>query len=174
MDRPTIVVGVITKAHGIRGHVRVQNRSDNPDRWRVDAVVFDRDGAEYRVADVRSQGSQLVVRFDGVDDRSAADALRGRELLVPESWLPELPNGAWWPHQIEGCRIVTESGRDLGVVMRVIPNPANDLWVATDSAGIETMVPAIADLILNVDVSARRIVARDVPGLTVPEGEQGR
>jgi 16S rRNA processing protein RimM len=109
------------------------------------------------------------VSFEGVGDRDAADRLRGRELLIPESWLPRLPDGQWWPHQIEGCRVVTEEGRDLGVVGEVIANPANDLWVAVDDSGEETLVPALADLLVEVDVTAKRIVVRAVPGLTAPD-----
>ncbi len=61
------------------------------------------------------------------------------------------------------------SGRILGAVREVIPNPANDLWVAVDDAGRETLVPALADLLIDVDVAARTIVVDDVPGLTAPE-----
>jgi 16S rRNA processing protein RimM len=113
------------------------------------------------------------VRFHGVDDRATAEALRGRELLVPESWLPQLPEGQWWPHQIEGCRVVTVDGLDLGVVSEVIANPANDLWVAVNDAGTETLIPALTDLLLEVDVVGKRIVVRDVPGLTAPEEQPG-
>jgi 16S rRNA processing protein RimM len=169
VDRPTIVVGVVTKPHGIQGEVTVQSRSDNPERWRPEAVVFDQAGTEYRVSEVREHGSRLLVRFHGVDDRTTAEALRGRELLVPESWLPELPEGQWWPHQLEGCRLITVDGRDLGVLTEVIANPANDLWVAVDDAGAETLVPALADLLREVGVVGTRIVVRDVPGLTAPE-----
>jgi ribosomal 30S subunit maturation factor RimM len=56
-------------------------------------------------------------------------------------------------------------------VSEVIPNPANDLWVAVDGAGTETLVPALRDLILEVDLAAKRIHVRDVPGLTVPDDE---
>jgi len=171
VEQPTIVVGVVTKPHGIGGEVSVQSRSDNPARWAVDAIVFDTDGARYRVVGVRPHGSHLLVRFEGVEDRNAADALRGRELLVPESWLPTLPEGEWWPHQIEGCRVVTEAGRELGTVTEVVANPANDLWVAVDDTGRETLVPALEGVLRTVDVRGRRIVVRDVPGLTVPEND---
>ncbi len=109
------------------------------------------------------------MKFDGIADRSAAERLRGAVLVVPESWLPELAEGEWWAHQLEGCEVRTGSGRVLGVVREVIPNPANDLWVAVDDQGIETLVPALADLLLDVDVEARTILVRDVPGLTAPE-----
>ena len=169
MERPTIVVGVVLKPHGLRGEVSVQSRSDNPDRWTSGSIVFDEAGTEFRVTAARAHGSRLLVSFEGIGDRTAADGLRGRELLVPESWLPDLPDGEWWPHQLEGCQVVTERGRDLGVLSEVIANPANDLWVAVDGSGRETLVPVLKDLLVQVDVPGKRIVVRDVPGLTAPE-----
>ena len=53
----------------------------------------------------------------------------------------------------------------------VIPNPANDLWVAADEEGGETLVPALRDVVVEVDIGEKRIVVRDIPGLTVPEDE---
>jgi 16S rRNA processing protein RimM len=131
--------------------------------------VFDDAGTRYLVTAARSHCARLLVSFEGIDDRTAADGLRGRELLVPESWLPDLPDGEWWPHQLEGCRMVTERGRELGVLSEVIANPANDLWVAVDETGSETLVPVLKDLLIEVDIPGKRIVVRDVPGLTVPE-----
>jgi 16S rRNA processing protein RimM len=175
VDEPTVVVGVVTGVHGLRGEVSVQNRSDNPDRWAPGGTVFREDGAELTIAASRRHGCRLLVTFGGVSDRSTAEALRGTVLVVPESWLPQLPEGEWWAHQLEGCEVRTVSGRILGVVKEVIPNPANDLWVAVDDEGRETLVPALADLLIDVNVAARTIVVDDVPGLTAPEepDEQG-
>ncbi len=169
MDEPTVVVGVVTRAHGVRGEVAVQNRSDNPDRWVAGAVVFTPEGRVLTVETVRPHGDRLLVTFDGVADRTAAEALRGVELSVPRSSLPPLAEGEWWPHQVEGCSVITEAGRDLGVVTEVVFNPANDLWVAVDETGAETLIPVLKDLLVEVDVDARRIVVRDVAGLTAPE-----
>jgi 16S rRNA processing protein RimM len=109
------------------------------------------------------------VKFRSVDDRTIAESLRGHELVVPESWLPDLPEGEYWPFQLEGCEMVTESGRSLGTFTRVIPSPANDLWEAVDDTGAETLVPAVRAVIVEVDLDARRIVVRDLPGLTAPD-----
>lgn len=170
-EEPTVVVGVITKAHGLRGEVTVRNRSDNPDRWASGSVVFLGDRS-LTVRSVRPRGGEgLIVAFEGVSDRTAAEALRG-ELRVPSAWLPELPEGEWWPHEIEGCEVVTASERQLGVVTEVVPNPANDLWVTVDAAGRETLIPAVGDVLVSVDVAAKRIVVRDVPGLTAPDPDE--
>jgi 16S rRNA processing protein RimM len=169
VDEPTVVVGVVTGVHGLRGEVSIQNRSDNPDRWAPGGTVLREDGAALTIDASRRHGRRLLVSFAGITDRSAAEALRGAVLVVPESWLPELERDEWWAHQLEGCEVRTESGRILGSVRDVIPNPANDLWVAVDDEGRETLVPALADLLIDVDITARTILVRDVPGLTAPE-----
>lgn len=162
-----MVVGLITKAHGLRGEVAVQSRSDNPDRWVPGAVVY-LDGRSLTVDTIRRRsGGGLIVKFEEIADRTAAEVLRG-EAVVPESWLPELNEGEWWPHEIEGCEVVTETGHALGRVTEVVPNPANDLWVTTDDRGTETLIPALHDLLVSVDTAAKQIVVRDVPGLTTP------
>jgi len=169
VDEPTVVVGVVTGVHGLRGDVSVQNRSDNPDRWAPGGTVLREDGGALTIESSRQHGRRLLVKFAGIADRSAAERIRGTVLVVPESWLPDLAEGEWWAHQLEGCEVRTASGRVLGVVKEVIPNPANDIWVTVDDAGNETLVPALADLLIDVDVDARTIVVHDVPGLTAPE-----
>jgi 16S rRNA processing protein RimM len=168
VDEPTVVVGIVTTAHGLRGEVAVQNRSDNPDRWRAGGRVLLEDGRELAIEHARPHGRRLLVKFTGIDDRGAAEGLRGATLVVPGSWLPPLPEGEWWFHEVVGCEVRTEGGRRLGVVTEVIANPANDLWVTVDD-GRETLIPALADVLIEVDVGERRIVVRDVPGLTAPE-----
>jgi len=169
VDEPTVVVGRITKAHGLRGEVAVQVLSDNPDRFADGAVVYLEDGRALTVRSARWAGARLLVAFDGVPDRTAAEALRGRTLVVPRSMLPQLAVGEYWPHQLIGCEVVTQVGRSLGRVTDVIEHPANDLWAATDDGGVETLIPAIRDVVVEVDVDRGRIVVRDVPGLTAPD-----
>jgi len=166
---PTVAVGHVTKAHGIRGEVAVEVRSDNPDRFVEGAIVFTEGGRSLTIERAHAHGARHLVKFAGVLDRAAAESLRGQVLVVPESWLPVLAEGEYWPFQLEGCEVLTESGRSLGTVSEVIPNPANDLWVAVDDDGIETLVPALRDVIAEVDVAAKRILVRDVPGLTAPD-----
>ena len=169
MDEPTVTVGRIAKPHGVRGEVSVQNRSDNPERWIPGSVVFDATGRTYTVRTVRPHGERLLVTFDEIADRTAAEVLAGTELVVPESWLPELPEGRWWSHEVEGLRVVTESGRVLGTLEEVLPYPAQDLWRIVADDGSETLVPAVDDLVVSVDIAGGHAVVRDLPGLTAPE-----
>jgi 16S rRNA processing protein RimM len=168
VDEPAVVVGRIVKPHGIRGELVVENRSDNPTRWDAGSVVFLEEGRGLTVAAARPHSGRLLVIFEGVGDRVAAERLRGQVVMVPQSWLPPLGPGEWWPSQLEGCRVVTDAGRQLGRITDVIPNPANDLWVAVDERGAETLIPALRDLLLDVDADAKQIVVREVAGLTAP------
>jgi 16S rRNA processing protein RimM len=169
VEEPAITVGRITKAHGVHGEVAVENRSDNPDRWVPGAVVFGPDGRSLTVRSVRPHGSRLLVTFEGVDDRTAAERLSGITLQVPESWLPSLPEGSWWSYEATGCRVRTESGRELGTVEEVLAYPAQDLWRVVGADGAETLIPAVDAFIVSVDLAGRSAVVRDVPGLTAPE-----
>ncbi len=169
MSEPAVAVGKITKAHGLRGEVVVLVFSDNPDRFVSGASVFLEDGRELAIQVVRPNGGRLLVSFEGIEERTAAERLRGLTLVVPRSMLPALPEGEYWPHQLIGCEVITESGRSLGAIQDVIANPANDLWAAIDEQGVETLIPAIREFVLGVDIEGRRVLVRDLVGLTVPE-----
>jgi 16S rRNA processing protein RimM len=118
---------------------------------------------------VRANGARLLLTFDGVADRTAAEALGGAMLVVPEAELPDLPDGTYWPHQLEGCEVVTRAGRSFGTITEVVANPANDIWIATGPAGEETLVPAIRQVIAEVDIRARRVIVNEFPGITAAE-----
>ena len=119
------------------------------------------------VATARPHGGRVLVSFEGVRDRDAAEALRGTYLFVPVSEAPALPEGEYWPHDLVGCEVVTEQGTPLGRVHEVIHGPANDVW-SVRRDGQELLVPALKDVVADVDVEHRRVVVREVPGLTVP------
>jgi 16S rRNA processing protein RimM len=169
MDEPTVAVGRITRAHGVHGEVAVLVISEVPERFRDGATVWTDDGRALTISASRSHGDRLLVRFDGVADREQADALRGTLLVVPESASPELPEGSWWDHRIVGCEVETVGGRALGTVRDVIHTAANDVWSVVDATETESLIPVIGNVIVEVDVVARRIVVRELPGLTTPE-----
>jgi 16S rRNA processing protein RimM len=112
----------------------------------------------------------LLVRFDELGDRTAVEGLGGAYLFVPEEDVPAAPEGSFWPHELEGCEIVTDEGRSLGRISEVILGEANDVWVARDGDR-ETLVPALRDVVVSVDTSGKRVVIREIPGLTTDQDE---
>lgn len=169
MAEPTVAVGRITRAHGVRGEVAILVLSEVQERFADGAVVYLEDGRRLTVDSSRRHADRLLVRFREVPDRAAAEALRRAVLVVPESASPSLPDGSWWDHQIEGCEVVTEDDRSLGTVREVIHTAANDVWAAVDREDRETLVPVLVDLLVSVDVAAKRIVVREIEGLTAPD-----
>lgn len=160
-----IVVGKITRAHGVRGEVSVLVLSETPDRFDVGSVLRLEEGRTLTVERSRRDRGRLLVVFGGIDNREAAMKLGGEFLFISSSDLPELPDGSWWPHQIEGCVVFTEEGKSLGIVAEVLNTPPNDIWVTREGSS-EVLIPALNDVVVSVDVLAKRIVVRELPGLT--------
>ena len=168
MDESTVAVGRITRAHGVQGELAVLVISEVPGRFADGETVWLEDGRTLTVESSRPHKDRLLVRFREVQSREQAEALQRALLLVPESLSPELPEGSWWDHRIVGCAIETDTGRALGTVHDVIHTAANDVWSAVDDEGTETLIPVLRDVILDVDMDAKRIVVREIPGLTMP------
>ncbi len=167
-SEPTLAVGKILKSHGVRGEVVVLVLSEVRERFDPGSVLHLEEGTGLAVEGSKSHNGRLIVKFEGVADREGAEALRGRLLVVPESELPRLPDGSYWPHELLGCEVTTESGQRLGHLAEVLRTPGDDLWAAREG-GRETLIPARREFIVSVDVRGRRIVVRDVPGLTDPD-----
>jgi 16S rRNA processing protein RimM len=158
-----LVVGRIAKAHGIRGEVAIDVYSDAPDRF-IPGARLEAGNATLTVASARAHHDRLLVLFEGVDDRTAAEALRGTELTIPATDAHPLGEWSFYPHQLAGLAVVDEAGRALGTMVRVDESPANDVWVV-EAQKREILVPAVRDIVVSVDLDARTIVLRPPEGL---------
>lgn len=143
--------------------------TDDPDRFaRVSAcVLWDaaRDRRDPgRITGARRQGDAVLVTLAGCESAEAATALVGRLIAVPEAAALPLPPGRFYPWQLEGCRVVTDEGLEVGRVTRIERAGGQDLWVV-GSDGRERLIPAVPDIVIEVDLAARRIVIRPPEGL---------
>jgi 16S rRNA processing protein RimM len=127
---------------------------------------------------VRRSGTEQrpIVRLDGIEDRAGAEALRGETLTVHAAQAPQLGEGEWWAHELEGCEVRAD-GRPLGTVSRLIELPSCEtLEVLPPGQGTPLLVPMVRDAIREIDVSSRRIEV-DADFLDLPrmgaEGENG-
>ena len=111
----------------------------------------------------------MIVKLTGIDDRSEAERYRNPWLFVEEADAMELEEGQYWIHDLIGLTVVAEDGRLLGTLTDVLATGANDVYVLAAAAdvnnGREILIPAIADVILSVDVANRRMTVRLPEGL---------
>ncbi|MGW5880151.1 ribosome maturation factor RimM [Nocardiopsis terrae] len=163
-----LVVGRIGRAHGIRGDVAVDVRTDDPDaRFTVGAVLRTdpASAGPLTIASTRRHSGRLLVRFEGMADRDAAEALRGTALLVDSADIAPLDDpDEFHDHELVGLTAVTTGGETVGTVDDVLHH-AQDVLVITAEAGHEVLVPFVAALVPEVDVAAGRIVLDPPPGL---------
>jgi 16S rRNA processing protein RimM len=185
MSSTEVVVGRIGKAHGIKGEVSVEPRTDEPDRrFAVGAVLATeapRGGAPHgpgrpaalTIRAVRWHQSRLLVTFEEITDRNRAEAARGLVLLatIDAEEVPEDPE-EFYDHQLVGLRVVTTDGDDVGELAEVAHGSAQDLLVVRTSDGREVLVPFVSALVPVVDVRAGRIEVADRPGLITPLEEE--
>lgn len=163
-----IVVGRVGRAHGIRGEVRVESRTDSVDvRFAVGAVLrLDGGRGALTVRSARSHGGGLVVRFAEVADRSAAEALAGATLYadVPDD---ERPNDAeeYYDRQLIGLQACTPDGAAIGSIVDVLHLPEQEVLVVDKIDGAEALVPFVQEFVPSVDLDNAIVVIDDRPGL---------
>jgi 16S rRNA processing protein RimM len=160
-----LLVGKVGRAHGVRGDVIIDVRTDEPERrFRTD-TRFATTRGPLTVASSRWHGRQLLVTFAEIRDRSTAEAMRGVELRITVS-ADERPTDPdeFYDHQLVGLQAFSGDGEPLGEVVEVLHLPAQELLVVRHESR-DVFVPFVADLVPLVDVDARRIVVDDRPGL---------
>jgi 16S rRNA processing protein RimM len=188
MSITEVVVGRIGKAHGIKGEVSVELRTDEPERrfalGAVLATEIPKGGAPHgtgrpsslTVRATRWHQSRLLVTFEELADRTQAEAARGLVLLanVDQAESPEDPD-EYYDHQLLGLEVFTTDGVRVGELAEVIHGSAQDLLSIRAADGREILVPFVAQLVPTVDVPGGRIVVADRPGLLAPavEDEEG-
>jgi 16S rRNA processing protein RimM len=152
-------VGQVVGAFGIAGAVKVLALTDFEDRFAPGSELL-LGGASRRVEWSRRRPQGFVVKFSELDTRTVAETLRGSYLEVEDQDLKPLPVGRWYHHQLIGLSVATEGGEELGTLTSVLERPANDVWVVGRD-GIEHLVPATHDAVLDVDLDGGRVTVAD-------------
>jgi 16S rRNA processing protein RimM len=168
VDNTSVLIGTIAAPFGVRGEVKVMAHFARMPLIKsfksLELVSPDGVGAQVKVVSVRHHPPSWLVLLDGID-RNQAEHLHGYTLRALKTELPPLPEDEFYAFDIEGCQVVTDAGRDFGVVHTVHVNAnSNDVY-ETDVA----MIPAVEHFVLAVDIAQKVITVRDVPGLRVDE-----
>ena len=162
-----VAVGRVAGAWGIRGEVKIQPFADSPDRFAPGAEVHigGESDAPAVVQSARPHRAGLVARLSGVADRTAAENLAGALLTVPENALAPLPEGVYYHFQLIGMEVLSEDGEPLGEIAEIIETPGNDVYIIRKDGERDLPIPALAEVVVEVDIPAARMTVRLLPGL---------
>jgi 16S rRNA processing protein RimM len=156
-----LVVGRVAKAHGVTGEVVVDIRTDDPaGRFAAGKSLRGRPGRgggperAYVIETVREHAGRLLIRLAGVTDRNGADALRGTLFLVDAADLPPIDDpDEFYDHQLEGLRVRTAAGVDVGVVAEVLHTAAGELLSVKTDDDAEVLVPFVSAIVTSVSLT---------------------
>ncbi|WP_301859361.1 ribosome maturation factor RimM [uncultured Megasphaera sp.] len=150
-------IGQIVAPHGVRGDVRIYPDTDFPKRF-LHMTYGYVGGKKYEISGARLHKNVVLMKFVGVDDRNAAELLRGKELQVPREDLVPLQKGQHYVFDIIGMTAYDLEDNMLGTVTDVLKTGSNDVYVVADENGKETLFAAIPDVVKSIDEEQKKMV----------------
>lgn len=164
-----LVVARIGRAHGIKGEVTVEVRTDEPELRLGPGAVLLTDPASagpLTIETGRVHSGRLLLRFEGVRDRNAAEALRNI-LLIAEVDPTEMPEeeDEYYDHQLIDLDVVLADGTEIGVITEISHLPSQDLFIVERPDGTELMIPFVEEIVTEIDLEEQRAVIDPPPGL---------
>ncbi len=168
-----IAVGEVLTTQGNKGEVKVSPLTDNLERWLELTRVLRADGTgtnELWIENVRFFRGLVIVKFRGIDNISTAEELRGEFLWLPEEERPRLPEGRFYLDQLIGLKVYDLNGRFLGKIEEVLQTGANDVYIVRGGEEGEILLPAIKQVVRQVDTEQGFMHVELLPGLV--DGEE--
>ncbi|WP_329040916.1 ribosome maturation factor RimM [Streptomyces sp. NBC_00178] len=164
-----LVVARIGRAHGIKGEVTVEVRTDEPELRLGPGAVLATEPAHVgplAIETGRVHSGRLLLRFEGVRDRTAAEALRNTLLIaeVDPAELPEDPE-EFYDHQLMDLDVVLADGTEIGRITEITHLPSQDLFIVERPDGSEVMIPFVEEIVTEIDLEEQRAVITPPPGL---------
>ncbi|MER6105006.1 ribosome maturation factor RimM [Streptomyces sp. NPDC001832] len=164
-----LVVARIGRAHGIKGEVTVEVRTDEPELRLAPGAVLATEPATagpLTIETGRVHSGRLLLRFEGVRDRTAAETLRNTLLIaeVDPAELPEDPE-EFYDHQLMDLDVVLADGTGIGRITEITHLPSQDLFIVERPDGSEVMIPFVEEIVTEIDLEEQRAVITPPPGL---------
>lgn len=155
-----IILGTIGKAQGLRGEVRVKSHTDDPLSLGDYGVLFTKDGKRFEVLDIRRHKTVVVVRFLGVNDRNAAEALNGTDLFVERANLSDadLDEDEYFYADLEGLEAFDEFGASWGIIKAIFDFGGGDLIELQAKGEKSVIIPFTQAAVVDVDIKAGKII----------------
>ena len=151
-----ILIGTVTKAHGMRGEVKILCFSGEPEQVSdyENVVLVDRRAALSPVLAIkktRPQGKIAITLLESISDRNLSESIEGAGVLIHRADLPEIDEDEYYWHQLIGKSVVDTKGNLLGKIDSIFSNGAQDIMVLGKRQGHDVMIPIVAEIVLDTD-----------------------
>ena len=161
-----LVVGKVRRPHGVHGEVVVEIYTDFPEHFTPkEAIYLGEKHVKLVITSQRPHNEGLLLGFEGVTTPEHAGRYRNQILSIAASEASELPKGEFYFHELLDLQVVDEAGNLLGTLTEILETGANDVYVVTDATGSELLLPAIPEVVLDVDLEEKTIKVHLLPGL---------
>ena len=159
-DREWVCVAVVAGAHGLRGALKLRCFTERPEDVAAYGPVFDQHGRRFELEVIGPAPGGVMARAEGIEDRNAAEALRGTELFVPRAALPELQPDEFYYSDLEGMEALLPDGSHFGVVHSVGNFGAGDLIDVLAADGRRISLPFTRQAVPSIDLERRTLVVQ--------------
>jgi 16S rRNA processing protein RimM len=160
-------IGKVIALFGVRGELKVRLLTDIPNRFaQLDTVYIGPEHVRFLIKSVRPyKGDMILLGLEGLNDANTAETLRNLDICIPLDQLAQLPPDSYYQHDIIGLGVYTLDGREVGTIIDIITTGSNDVYVIKTTVGQEVLVPAIKDVIKQIDLVRRTMHIDPMPGL---------
>lgn len=168
------MVGVVRRPHGLHGETQVSIETDFPERLQPGVKLFL--GEAHTPVTVRSHRTAddtLLLAFEEFPHRNSLEHIRNAPLFSRVQDSPPLPPGQYYRYQLMGLTVVTDAGEELGLLTQVLETGANDVYIVRSPAYGEILLPAIDEVVLGIDMQAKRMQVHLLPGLLPESKDEG-
>jgi 16S rRNA processing protein RimM len=162
------VLGEVVKTRGLRGCIKVLSFVESQAILdELDFVYIEESPGQkkrYNLKKIDRSGKFIFIELVGISDIDAAQEFVGRKVLLPKDMLEQLPDGEYYWRDIIGLNVYSDEGKYLGLIDSVFPTGSNDVYVCKDGKS-EILLPAIAQVILQIDLDQRKMIVKLLDGL---------
>lgn len=161
-------IGRVANTHGLNGDVLVREETDFTELFQEGQTVYTEingNTIELIIEKIQIHKASYLIHFKGYDSIDDAEHLKGLTLQVKQDQLPELEEGQFHYHEIVDCDVYTVDGEKIGHITSILAPGANDVWVVENEQGKEFLIPAINDVIEEINVQEKKIVIFPMEGL---------
>ena len=161
-------IGQIVNTFGIKGMVKVKPFTDNIERFSNLEKIYIKNKSgqtEYKIQEVKYHKNMVLIKFEGIENPEQADLLRNSYLMVDRETEEPLEVGRYYIVDMIGLDVFTDDNEYLGKLEDIYNTGSNDIYVVKNELGKQVLLPAIEDVIKNIDMDNKKVIVHLIPGL---------